>query len=219
MNILLIAATPFEITPFTNNHRDSNSIDIAITGVGMLATAYHLTKKIAQKKFDMVIQAGIAGSFNDAIQPGDVVTVNEEFVADMGVTESGGYKDLFDMNLQNPDEFPFTSRSLKNNNKAVHNILNIPKVTGVTVNQITSSKSTIDLYKKKYGAEIESMEGAALHYICLREKIPFIQLRSISNYVGERNKSNWKIKEAISNLNEALMKLCQDIQCAVCCKK
>jgi futalosine hydrolase len=48
------------------------------------------------------------------------------------------------------------------------------------------------------------MEGAALHFIALHQKIPFIQLRSISNNVGERDKTKWKIKEAISNLNEEL---------------
>ncbi|MBK7884081.1 MAG: hypothetical protein IPJ81_10000 [Chitinophagaceae bacterium] len=45
------------------------------------------------------------------------------------------------------------------------------------------------------------MEGAALQYVCLQEKIPFIQIRGISNYVGERDKLKWKMKEAIFNLN------------------
>jgi futalosine hydrolase len=51
------------------------------------------------------------------------------------------------------------------------------------------------------------MEGAALHYVCLMEKIPFIQLRSVSNYIAERNKKNWNMKESIGNLNQALIKL------------
>jgi nucleoside phosphorylase len=29
------------------------------------------------------------------------------------------------------------------------------------------------------------------------QAIPFIQIRGISNEVGERNKENWKIKEAM----------------------
>jgi futalosine hydrolase len=39
------------------------------------------------------------------------------------------------------------------------------------------------------------MEGAALHYTCLMEKIPFMQLRSISNYIAERDKSKWGHEE------------------------
>lgn len=48
------------------------------------------------------------------------------------------------------------------------------------------------------------MEGAALHYVCLIEKIPFMQIRSLSNFVGERDKSKWRMKEAITNLNKEL---------------
>ena len=51
------------------------------------------------------------------------------------------------------------------------------------------------------------MEGAVLHYICLQEDIPFLQLRSISNYVGERDKTRWKIKEAVDNLNAELLNI------------
>jgi futalosine hydrolase len=49
------------------------------------------------------------------------------------------------------------------------------------------------------------MEGAALHYVCLQENIPFVQIRSVSNYVGERDKTKWKIQEAIENLNRELL--------------
>jgi futalosine hydrolase len=58
-----------------------------------------------------------------------------------------------------------------------------------------------------FSPEIESMEGAALHFVALHQNIPFIQMRSISNWVGERDKSKWKIKEAISNLNNELKKI------------
>jgi futalosine hydrolase len=74
-------------------------------------------------------------------------------------------------------------------------------VNAVSVNQITTSKQMIESYISKFDPVVESMEGAALHYVCLQEKIPFLQLRSISNYIGERDKKKWKIKDAILNLN------------------
>jgi futalosine hydrolase len=37
------------------------------------------------------------------------------------------------------------------------------------------------------------------------ENIPFLQVRSLSNFVGERDKSKWQIKEAIENLNKELI--------------
>jgi futalosine hydrolase len=39
------------------------------------------------------------------------------------------------------------------------------------------------------------------------EKIPFIQIRSISNYIGERDKTKWNIKDAIIHLNKKLVEL------------
>jgi futalosine hydrolase len=44
------------------------------------------------------------------------------------------------------------------------------------------------------------MEGAALHYVGSLTKTPFIQIRAVSNYVGERNKAKWKLKESVEQL-------------------
>jgi futalosine hydrolase len=55
------------------------------------------------------------------------------------------------------------------------------------------------------------MEGAAFHYLCLHEQVPFIQIRAISNMVGERNKLNWKMKEAVYNLNDKLIAIVKSL--------
>jgi futalosine hydrolase len=59
--------------------------------------------------------------------------------------------------------------------------------------------------------DIESMEGAAFHYVCLQEEIPFIQLRGISNLVGDRNKNRWQIPTAMETVRFALFKLISKI--------
>jgi futalosine hydrolase len=79
------------------------------------------------------------------------------------------------------------------------------------VNEITTSKQKVQFYKKYFNPVIESMEGAALHYICLMEHIPFIQLRSVSNYIAERNKKYWNMKESIINLNNELINLLKNL--------
>jgi futalosine hydrolase len=84
-------------------------------------------------------------------------------------------------------------------------------VKGISVNQITSSKEMIAFYKNKFNPVTESMEGAALHYVCIIEKTPFLQVRSISNYIGERNKKKWNMNESIINLNTELIKLIKKI--------
>jgi futalosine hydrolase len=55
--------------------------------------------------------------------------------------------------------------------------------------------------------QVETMEGAALHYVALQLNIPFLQVRSLSNFAGERDKKRWRMEEAIENLNKELERL------------
>jgi futalosine hydrolase len=87
----------------------------------------------------------------------------------------------------------------------------LKKVRGVSVNEITTSKQKVKLYRETFNPVVESMEGVALHYVCLMEKIPFMQIRAASNYIGERNKKKWSMKESIINLNKELIRLLQII--------
>ena len=90
----------------------------------------------------------------------------------------------------------------------------IQQLNAITVNAITDDATRVQMLEKKFSAELETMEGAALHYTCLQEDIPFLQLRSISNYVGERDKLKWKMKEAIHVLNDSLVKILSHLSVA-----
>lgn len=177
------------------------------SGVGMLASAVSLTKMLIEDKPDLVIQAGIAGCFDQKMPLGKVVVVGDEMLADMGVEEDGRWKDIFDLKLEKSSYPPFERRKLPNPWVEKFNLLKLSAVNGVTVNTITTGKEKIHQLVKKYDPVIESMEGAALHYACLQAGIPFLQVRALSNYIGERDKSNWLLKESIVNLNQALVKL------------
>jgi futalosine hydrolase len=48
------------------------------------------------------------------------------------------------------------------------------------------------------------MEGAAFIYASLSEGIPFIQIRAVSNYIEERDKTTWDLEKALKNLNKVL---------------
>jgi futalosine hydrolase len=43
------------------------------------------------------------------------------------------------------------------------------------------------------------------------EGVPFLQLRSMSNYIGERNKQRWDMKASIANLNAALIETVKNL--------
>ena len=207
MKMLITAATKMEIQPLmdANNTIKTNAeIVFHTSGIGMMATTFSLARAIEQHKPTLVVQAGVAGCFDALIPLGTVVVVGKEYIADMGVTENNLWLDIFDMNLADPNEFPFSNKQLINPNIPEFNVLKSPVVTGVSVNTISTDAHHIQQTQQHYHPFIESMEGAALHYVCLKNCIPFIQIRAISNIVGERNKKAWKLKESITNLNDYL---------------
>ena len=212
-NILLVAATAKEVAPFLKQLKDRPSVpgivqtDVLISGIGLIATTYHLTSQFQLKKYDLVIQAGVAGCFDNKIPLGEVMVIAKDTIADQSVVELKKLKTLFDLKLLPYNQFPFTKGWLSNPHTNLLKKSGLKIVNGVSVNQISTSGSMIDFYRKTFDPIAESMEGAALHYVCLMEKIPFIQLRSISNYIGERNKKNWNMTDSILNLNIELIKL------------
>lgn len=213
MHILLAAATTFEIQPVTNYLKEeglqhlSHTIDTCITGIGIMATTYQLTRHIRQQRPDYIIQAGIAGSFSPHFPPGRVVLVESEILGDLGVEEQGVFKDVFDMGLQQPADHPAAAQWLVNPHLTNWEQQGLPLVKGVTISEISTRPARILHFQQNLSVTVESMEGAALHYVALQEGIPFIQLRSISNFVGIRDKTQWKMKEAITALNEQLINI------------
>ena len=212
MNCLIVAATPIEITPFLGYFKSSNikNIDVLITGIGLTATTYSLMRQLRLNKPDLVIQAGVGGCFDTSIPLGQVVVVKQEAIADQSVIELNQLKTLFDLKLVPQDQFPFKKGWLINNSEVLKKTT-LKKVKGISVNEITTSKQKIKFYTETFNPVVESMEGAALHYVCLMENIPFIQLRAVSNYIAERNKKNWNMKESILNLNKEIIKLLNNL--------
>ncbi len=213
MNILLTAATPGEIQ-ITREYlaekkyypKNCNT-SVLITGAGLLNTAYALTKHLGKAKPGIVIQAGICGSLHPLYPPGSVVVIREEVMGDLGVEEDNGFSDIFDLSLAEENIFPFSGKMLVNPHRQVLEKIKLPSVRGVSINEITTGATRMQQLIEKYGVVVESMEGAALHYVCLQESIPFVQLRSVSNFVGERDKTKWRMEEAVDHLNRELILL------------
>jgi futalosine hydrolase len=213
MKVVITSATNLELnrirkdmTPEYLNGSKSLNVMFHVSGVGMLSTCFSLTKLIYDQKPDLIIQAGIGGCFDSKIFLAEVVAVKDEVAGDIGVEENGVFSDLFDMNFQKENEFPFTNKNLVNPWLSKYNLLQLEEIAGITVNEISTRKDRIEQLRIKYKPGIESMEGAALHYVGLQTHVPFIQLRAISNYIGERDKSKWKFNEAFENLSNVIIR-------------
>lgn len=218
MRLLVAAATAFELESLLQYlekdfrkvkeyHYCRNNLElcICITGIGMMQTTFRLTEAISAFNPHFCLQAGIAGAFNRNLGLTELVIVQEEICGDLGVEDNGSFRDIFDIGLAGPEAKPFTRKKLINTFSDFPLRLNLPFVSALTVNTVSGTEATIRSREALYGCDIESMEGAAFHYVCLQKKVPFLQVRSLSNYVEPRDKSKWKIKEAIGVLNQWLI--------------
>ena len=214
MNVLVIAATERELTGIKeiSFDRPSMMVQTAVTGVGLMPSTYAIMQFLIASRPDVIIQLGIAGSFNPSIELGTAVTVRKEMLADMGVYETSGYRDIFEMGLTEKNSAPFEQGAIVNHHENLIEGLSLPVVSAVSVNEISTSTEKIKLFSEKYKADIESMEGAALHYVCTLQQIPFVQIRGISNLVGERDKSKWKIPESLHAATNACINPINKIQ-------
>jgi len=200
MSILIIAATKLEIQPFLDLHPDAEYL---ITGVGAAITVFQLMNRIEKNKYSFILQVGLAGTYRDDMKLGESLIVESDCFADLAVWENKKIISVYELGLTNPNEAPFEKGWLINHNVSFHST-QAKKVKGVTVNLLTDDLNYINEMKLKYNVAIESMEGAALHYVCIQKNIPFLQIRGISNQVGERDKSKWHFKEAIQSSNQLL---------------
>lgn len=218
MNILLVAATYLEIKPFLDHlgFRNEqgfystatdrfNTLDVLITGVGMVSTTYKLTKQLSKSSYHLVINAGIAGAFDSKLMIGDAVLVTSDCFAELGAESPEGFIPFDQLKFNAPYKVTANSRFL------IKCWEHLPKVSGITVNKVHGQLDAIVATEIQFSPDVESMEGAAVLAVCLAENIDCYQLRTISNRVEPRNTANWNIGLAIQYLNQFLIDLLDEI--------
>lgn len=192
---------------------NGNEIFILITGIGTTYTTFRLTHTLLKNNFHMVINSGIAGSLNPGLKIGEVVHVITEEFADVGIEEKEGFLTLFESGFIDFNEFPFEDGRLKASYG--QDLLPLKKVHGATANKSHGKDTTIHEIRRKFQADVESMEGAAVFFVCLNMGVPCHQIRAISNYVEPRDPSHWNIPLALFNLKTTLLKLLTNISVPV----
>jgi futalosine hydrolase len=214
--ILFVAATPVEAEAIGKVSRmksipggyksDNLDINVLVAGIGSVSTAWEMQKWISiNTKPDLAINTGIAGSYNEEIKIGDVVMPVTDCFADSGVEDGNNFLTLHEAGLTHASEFPYINGEIRAYSEFTERLNGIVRpVRAITVNTATGSDATREKLIRKFNPDIETMEGATFFYICSREKIPFLALRAVSNIIEIRNRKNWDIKLALSNLAEKL---------------
>jgi futalosine hydrolase len=193
MLILVVAATAPEIEPLTKYF--GNKIDVLVTGVGMVPTAFAMGNHFTRPKYDLVINFGIAGSFDKNIMPGYVVEVTEDTLAESGAEDD---QQFIPMNALGFGEVTYKASSSL---EELNNNFFLKKARAITVNTVHGNEATIKKVQDRLNPQLESMEGAAFFYACQQLNVKSLQIRAVSNYVEKRNRDSWQIGLAIKNLN------------------
>lgn len=194
-SILIVAATENEL-PELNGQFSNLKIDSLVTGVGMVATTFALTQKLMNSRFDLVINLGIAGSFSEQCEIGNVLQVTSDRLVELGAEDHDKFLPADGMGLVDSNDLRFES---------MLEIPNLRKVSGITVNRVHGNESSIKKVVEQFNPELESMEGAAVGYVCSKINVDWVQLRSISNLVEPRNREAWNIPLAIENLHKEVL--------------
>jgi futalosine hydrolase len=202
VRILIVAATAAELDPCLSRMRATGGVDILITGVGMVATAVRCAQTLALQKYDFALNLGVCGSFDPSLQPGTTVHVVSDCIAELGAEDGERFVTIQELQLLGNDEFPFRDGRLVNDAPPLNTALrDLRAVHGITVNTVHGNEPSIDTVVRRLQPQVESMEGAAFMYACLVQGVPFAQVRAVSNIVERRNRSAWKLKDAIDNLS------------------
>lgn len=233
MKISICAATKAELS-LIQEHRslegatDSrHEFQYCLTGVGMLQSCFYIQQHVCRHHPELLLQIGIAGCFDEKIPLGAVMAVEREYLGSLGVVENGQrlranrdpveqWRDIFDLGLQDASKAPFDQKALINpyiQDWTWLTDIGVRPAQSLTVDEITSSPVRMRTLMEHYRlagsdqAVLESMEGASLHFNALQYKIPFLQLRGISNYVGQRDKSKWQIQLALKEVTQAALQV------------
>lgn len=220
--IAIVAATGKELEPLLRHfeskavkhspyHFQFNDleIDILITGIGILHATYSLMDYLADHQPDAWIQMGIGGAFDTSLEIGNVYFIESETVVDFGAQDKDGrIINPFELGWMESDQFPYTNEILLCPYIPIGK--DIPSASGMTTIHSHGFVEKIEKIHERLHGQIENMEGAAFFYVSLRKTIPFLSLRSISNYVTTRDTSTWNISTGINTLSEKIISLLQE---------
>ncbi|MDB4903965.1 MAG: mqnD [Mucilaginibacter sp.] len=172
--------------------------EILITGVGMVATAFALGRHLANNDYDLVVNLGIAGSFDRNIALGDVLEITADTFAELGAEDDNEFLSIDKLGFGESTYYPSAKLS---NFYNLSNTFNLKTANAITVNTVHGNETSIKKVYDRLNPQLESMEGAAFFYACREMNVPCVQIRAVSNYVEKRNRDNWDIGLGIKNLN------------------
>lgn len=175
---------------------------VLTVGVGIASAAARTARWLTERRnhghaYDAVISAGIGGAYAGRGALGDVVVGRRTIAADLGADSPEGFLTLSDLGFgtdtldADPDLFERVASALP---AAVNgSVLSVQTVTG------TAARAA-ELTERHPDAVAEAMEGWGVAIAADDYRVPFVEIRTVSNLVGPRDRSTWRIDLAMGAL-------------------
>jgi futalosine hydrolase len=199
IGILVVCAVAQELAALTPRE----DVDVLATGVGPVEAALATARAIAEKRYDAVINAGIAGGFRDRCTVGDAVVCAREDYAEMGLEDGSAFPLPGGLELvRYAESDPGLLRPF------LGGMIPVIVGRGVTSAIVTSTTARALVLAHRFRADVESMEGFAVLRAAQLAGVPAVEIRGVSNLVGERASNEWNFRagaEAAVATTEALL--------------
>lgn len=180
---------------------------VAAVGVGPAAAAAGTARLLALaeaagRPYRTVLSAGIAGGFPGRAAVGGLILARRSIHADLGAeTPDGAEVPLDQLGLgasAAATADPAVLAELRQRLPAavVGDVLTVAAVTG-------TARRGEWLAERHPAAAAEAMEGYGVACAATGAGVAFAELRSVSNLVGPRDRSSWRIGEALAALTAA----------------
>ena len=174
------------------------SIEVIRTGVGPVNAALELTRYLARERVALVVSCGVGGAYpGSGLEPVDVVCAETEYYADLGAESPDGFLDMKAMG--------FTVVGEHFNRLPLDTFPSPRRVPFVTRSTCTGTSSGAHAIEQRSGGAVESMEGAAVVHTALAHELPVAEIRGISNPVGDRDRTGWRLSEAAAAARTMLL--------------
>ncbi|MBM9505171.1 futalosine hydrolase [Actinacidiphila acididurans] len=180
---------------------------VIAAGAGPAAAAVGAATALARAAADadpytLVISAGIGGGFAPAAPVGSVVVAEVIVAADLGVATEDGFTPLAELGFGRSEHkaAPLSAAVAQALGAAYGPVLTVSTVTG-------TERRAAELRTRHPGAVAEAMEGFGVAEAARAHGVPVLELRTVSNAVGPRDRAAWRIGEALAALTAAFGKL------------
>jgi len=173
------------------------------TGMGKVLAAASLAAVLERETAAGVLSVGVGGAYPGTdLAVGALALASEEILADDGVEQPGGFAGCEAIGIPlvaglPGNRIPLDERLVaRARAQLLERGLAVAVGPFATVSTCSGTDARAARQRERWGALVESMEGAALAAVARRYRTPFLELRAISNPCGDRDLAKWDLARA-----------------------